>query len=307
MVGLVMSLGIDPPTRDDLGTWTRYGQTWLWTTMDQWNTWTPLDEEMCLADPGEVPSTLVVDKTAKTATTGVAQASPAIPAPAPAAAPEASQDQEFAAIVDEMIVTFLANETTPPAPAAHEVLFATSAPAVAPIAPAAEAEVVKTEPPKTCTATDVKPAEIVPDELAVSCPWSTDPAANGEMCYGPTVVTKNEPTSILAHNPAPTVICPIEVVEEAAPALTFDPFEVSDDPYVGMAYELNRESMEGLVVPDQPAPAVDVRAAEPLVQAETPVDVPGGQRLATAVRLTGEALHAWATLLQGPAVVSIRP
>ena len=64
--------------------------------------------------------------------------------------------------------------------------------------------------------------------------------------------------------------------------------EVGADLYPGVAFALNREA-EGLQH-DSPA------TAEP---------AGSGNRLTQAVRLTREAVQAWANLLHGPAVVVI--
>jgi hypothetical protein len=84
----------------------------------------------------------------------------------------------------------------------------------------------------------------------------------------------------------------------ASPA--FEPMDVDDNYYRGVAYELNRAS-EGIVRPaPAPAPVVKTEA-----QSTTAGASPRDSRLATAVRLTREAVNAWASLLHGPAVVTI--
>jgi hypothetical protein len=76
---------------------------------------------------------------------------------------------------------------------------------------------------------------------------------------------------------------------------------VGDESEAGIAFALalNRES-EGL----DPLPAVEsVRAVSPMSEAVGPAGP--ASRLAQAVRLTREAVAAWASLLHGPAVVTI--
>jgi hypothetical protein len=81
---------------------------------------------------------------------------------------------------------------------------------------------------------------------------------------------------------------PSEAEATAAPseAPKFDPMEVGDDLYPGLAFALNRAA-EGIVLAP-PAPASS-----------------RGEQWAQAIRLTREAAFAWANLLHGPAVVAI--
>jgi hypothetical protein len=123
---------------------------------------------------------------------------------------------------------------------------------------------------------------------------------------------------------------------EPAPTPTFEPLVVDEDLYPGVAYALNREA-EGLNL-TPPAPPEDIAAFEPLVVGDElypgvayalnreaeglnlpmtepvaseshairrPVGQTGG--LIHAVRLTREAVYAWANLLHGPAVVTLAP
>ena len=87
--------------------------------------------------------------------------------------------------------------------------------------------------------------------------------------------------------PAPTALL-AETETKAAPveAPEFDPMEVGDDLYPGLAFALNREA-EGIVLAP-PAPAAS-----------------RSEQWAQAIRLTREAAYAWANLLHGPAVVTI--
>jgi hypothetical protein len=87
------------------------------------------------------------------------------------------------------------------------------------------------------------------------------------------------PKALLAE--AETTAAPVEAPE-------FDPMEVGDDLYPGLAFALNREA-EGIVIAP-PAPAAS-----------------RSEQWAQAIRLTREAAYAWANLLHGPAVVTIEP
>ena len=77
----------------------------------------------------------------------------------------------------------------------------------------------------------------------------------------------------------------------ARAAPPFVPMEVGDDLYTGEAYTLNREAEGiGIVAPEVGRPAGrDMR----------------GSQFSHALRLTREAMFAWANLLHGPAVVTI--
>jgi hypothetical protein len=87
-------------------------------------------------------------------------------------------------------------------------------------------------------------------------------------------------------------------------AVAWEPVELGDDLYPGLAYELNRQG-ERTTLSDTPEPDVSCRDRS----SDHPSAAPptSTERLARAVHLTREALHAWATLLQAPTVVSVRP
>lgn len=86
-------------------------------------------------------------------------------------------------------------------------------------------------------------------------------------------------------------------VVSVVPARALEPIDVLEDLYTGTAYALNRQS-EGLdVATPCPAPTQLV--------GERTVSVGGDGRLSQAVRLTREAVYAWASLLHGPAVVTL--
>jgi hypothetical protein len=80
-----------------------------------------------------------------------------------------------------------------------------------------------------------------------------------------------------------------------------------DDYYPGLAYALNREA-DGLSLPAERAALAGIGpapAAEPEEPAAPPA-APRVQRFANAMRLTGQALQAWAALLQTSAVLSVQ-
>ncbi len=116
-------------------------------------------------------------------------------------------------------------------------------------------------------------------------------------------VPKNEPKPLLAKlEVTPPPALPAEEVVAKAD-------EPVEDLYPGLAYALNRAS-EGLS-PSPFEPTTANREAtlpsKPEPIAETLAEPSRSERLAQAVRLTGQAVNAWANLLgQRPAVVSIR-
>jgi hypothetical protein len=79
-------------------------------------------------------------------------------------------------------------------------------------------------------------------------------------------------------------------------AAAFEPLEVPDDLETGVAFALNRESQGVGIVPEPIAPEPAKIAA-----LGTESTVPSGpERLASAVRLTGQAAAAWMAVLRGP-------
>jgi hypothetical protein len=76
---------------------------------------------------------------------------------------------------------------------------------------------------------------------------------------------------------------------------TFEPIEVGDEPYVGVAYELNRRH-DGLG-------ATTAVVARPGKAPDSPQSAT--RELSRAVRLTGEAVYAWVSVLTGPALVTV--
>jgi hypothetical protein len=78
-------------------------------------------------------------------------------------------------------------------------------------------------------------------------------------------------------------------------ARTFEPIEVGDALDVGVANELNRRH-DGIVATTDVADASGKAPAAPR---------PATRELSRAVRLTGEALYAWVSVLTGPALVTV--
>jgi hypothetical protein len=75
----------------------------------------------------------------------------------------------------------------------------------------------------------------------------------------------------------------------------FEPLEVSDNFYVGVAFELNRRN-EGLHIPAESL----VRTAKAEASAPLPT-----RKLSQAVKLTRDAVYAWLNVFTGPALVTV--
>jgi hypothetical protein len=104
----------------------------------------------------------------------------------------------------------------------------------------------------------------------------------------------------------------------AAPKPPFDPIDPGTELDTGLAFELNRLS-DGMAVAwsaadrtDNPQPESTLRLTRPEsaitstpVPAERPSSPGPSPDVAQAIRLTGEALHAWMSVMTGPAIVRI--
>src|SRR5689334_1352202 len=89
LVGMVASLGIDLPNAHNLRDWAQSGRTWLCVQLDDWNAWVPSGDELCLTAPPRLP-----DPAAQAA------------AQAPQTTVEIINDEEFTAVLDEVVADF---------------------------------------------------------------------------------------------------------------------------------------------------------------------------------------------------------
>jgi hypothetical protein len=119
------------------------------------------------------------------------------------------------------------------------------------------------------------------DAVAPPAETLTDQAFDG-------VVTQM--VSSFATDATPVPPAAVAVLETPS----FEPAEVGDDLYPGLAYELNRAS-EGAPLPAQEVAqaALAPTSGQPKSKSPTP-----GERLAAAVRLTNQAVSAWVGLLR---------
>lgn len=271
LVGLVAGLGLDLPTGQDLERWAHSGQTWLCGTLDQWNEWAPRgDETLCIAAP-TAPASEPAPSATTPITTAQTQSTPTEP----------NADDEFAAVVDDMVDEFAADSTPAATQLAHE-------PAASQALPPAPAPVVSPATPA------FEPLE-VGDDLYPGLAYQLN--REGETVRPETAETGSVVAAVPPVDPAP----------EPAPALASEPADetktartTSEVPPAVPPVATVAVVATGVKLPD-PAPA-----AEPKPAAQLVLLAPGRRRLAAAVRLTGEALEAWASFLEGPAIVSIQ-
>ncbi|MEO6807921.1 MAG: hypothetical protein ABI353_02280 [Isosphaeraceae bacterium] len=130
-----------------------------------------------------------------------------------------------------------------------------------------------------------------PESVVETTPTTTDEPATPiaetltDQAFD-SVVTQMVSTFATDATPLPTVA--------ALETPSFEPVEVGDDLYPGLAYELNRAS-EGTPLPAQ---AVALAAPAPTPEQPEAETSSPGERLATAVRLTNQAVSAWVGLLR---------
>jgi hypothetical protein len=142
-------------------------------------------------------------------------------------------------------------------------------------------------------------------EVAVAAVRVAEPEAPARMPEAPTTVpevltaAEEAKAPVVADGAFEGVVGRMAAAFAERPAAAFEPVVVGEDLETGLAFALNRESCEV-------AGAVTIPTVAP-----EPSEMAGasrGQRLAAAIRLTGQAVHAWATLLrEGPAVASVGP
>lgn len=306
LVGLVAGLSLDLPQGGPDEPPGRVAQRWLDLTFPQ-------------AFPSAGPSVAVAEpKAAPEVAPMVAQAAPV--AEATAIKPEMPTTTLRPTAMIEPTLPIL---TTIPTETVVEI-FSTQ-----PILPgraeaAALASAVEipaaTEPTPTSTPTPTPSPEAVAGNLP------TTPAAEAAEAPAPVSVAEatdpdaafssivSEMAATFAADTTPTTGALLASSEPVDPAPANPPAPAADelaglepveDLYPGLAYALNREN-EGLDPIPSEAHAVEARAEPPapvatIEDAEPSADSSRATRLAHAMKLTGQAVHAWAGLLsQGP-------
>lgn len=169
---------------------------------------------------------------------------------------------------------------------------------VAEVLPAAEAppvvEVVEELPmPDGLDAFAVEAEEMADPDAAFQTVMT---ATIGEFQADLAAVAPAAPAEVIAE----ALVELVPIVEET---VAIEPAD--EELYPGLAYALNREA-EGLtileVAPIEPETVAVVEAAEPLVDEAATDAATRGQRIEAAVRLTGQAVSAWLSVLQTPAM-----
>ena len=283
LVTVVAGLGLTLPTGKQVGEWHGSARAWVNTKLENWDQQVPVDEDAYVIS--------------------------AEPAPVAAPAPEA------------------------PAPVVADAIKTVVSSPVAPIAPAISSTELATGLDVPTVPTDIEEADLglyldptpapapVPAPTVVLSDADFD-AAQGEFITGfvhEQIAADQVAASILVQAPTVEKITDAAFdaaqdafvtgfVAEQTAAIAARKLEAASTPevarvdtavdtenlYEGLAYSLNREA-EGL----EPMP---LAAAKPAGEAK-PSDRDG--RLTNAVRLTRDAVYAWANLLHGPAVVTI--
>ena len=240
------------------------------------------------------PAVVVVDAPKPEAPAVVAAPAPAVVVDAPK--PEAP------AVVESPKPEPDAPAPMPAPEAAPEIALTPSPAADAAIAPVPS---VAATDPMAAPEADVEIVVAAPAPVIVEAPKPTDPdlafrtivrkMAKEFAADIPAPATSAEPKPLLA-----IVDAPIPTAPEAAPAPPpADEVAAADeaDLYPGVAFALNR-SAEGLapILSEVAARAEPEPASAPAV-AEPSNDPSRAERLANAVKLTGQAMNAWAGLL----------
>jgi len=322
LVSAVAGLGLSLPSAEQLQTWGHSTQRWINARLADWDARMPADENAfvlvsepttVLADaPEPIESPALTAPPATTPTTVHEETSAPATTPTPEAVPATAPAVTEVAQVDSTDAAPTPEATPVTAPAVAEVAQATTADPIngldAPTTPMAldEAEAAPSAPASEPLDTAFDNAQMGvlsafasdAEALAASEAPATAPAP-----FEPLDVDDNfYPGAAFALNREAEGLC-LQSTTAAAPPRPeprFEPMDVEGDLYPGIAFALNREA-EGLARPsttEQPA----VAAAEPTKAPES-ADARG--RLTQAVRLTREAVNAWASLLHGPAVVII--
>jgi hypothetical protein len=293
LVGLVAGLGFSLPTRQDLETLGRSARAWVDETL----------ADRISSPPTEAtPFVFAADEARPTPTeTETAPTTVATPVQEPAKAPAEVVDVD--SDLAELVEAF-ADETTPAetpdvdlkplqiaeSPTMPEIPTALDAPLLAaPTEPVAEIAESAPAPIDTLAAiddeyeseteiTEITVAETIdPDRDFASVVEQMASAFASDLAVMEAIEAEAEMNALAQTSE------PVESIEMSESA----------DLYPGLAYALNLEA-EGLNLPASDAPETSADAQH------SPTD-----RLSHAVRLTREAVFAWANLLHGPAVVAI--
>lgn len=323
LVSAVAGLGLSLPSAEQLQTWGHSTQRWINARLADWDARMPADENAfvlvtepttVLADtpePIETPAatttpapapTTVHEETSAPATTPTPEAVPVTASAVPEVAQATSTDLIPTPEAVPVIAPAVAEvaQVTPAdgldAPTAPMALDETESAPAAPSTPAPQTlDTAFNDAQEGTLSSFASDAEaLAASEAPVATPTPFEPLDVDDNFY---------PGAAFALNREAEGLC-LQSVTAASPRPEprFEPMDVDSDLYPGTAFALNREA-EGLAHPSASTPEQpDVATVEPAKAAES-ADARG--RLTQAVRLTREAVNAWASLLHGPAVVII--
>ena len=327
LVSLVAGLGLTIPSASQVKHWTESAQAWVFTRLAEMDARMPADES-AFVYVNDGPAVLAEEPTPAAETATVSVPEPTKPAATEAAAPNASALADAQKLADELAagleVPFIpaaiddAEAAPSPAPSIEPAAVVVEAPAPKNDAVAIEAPAPKNNDDAFLAAqsdviaafvADLTPAAPVPDEtpkalIAKVVATPSEPIAWNSDAF------ENDPAEMLANLVADAFAGVPEAVEPIRPdAPAFTPIAVEEISAMDIAVALNVES-EGLLLPTPapaPAPVAPAVVSTPTPSVEEPrPDLSGrASRLGHAVRLTREAVYAWANLLHGPAVVTI--
>jgi hypothetical protein len=291
LVSVVAGLGLTLPTGIQVGDWQDAAHSWVNERLAEWDARMPADENafVLVAEPAP-PQAVAIPANLSPATDGPISEVVAVTAPETSAT-----DAMTVPAID-----FSEGLEAPNAPAAIE-----EADVVAEVSPSLKTEDLD-------AAFGVAQGDVIAgfaaDQLArVATAEVTVPVADrpvGPPRFEPLEIKENLYEGVaydLNREAEGLTLVVTTVAPKASPAVPrFEPMQVADDLYEGVAYALNREA-DGL----SSGARNEVASGTIAKRAEKPQSSGEHGRLTHAVRLTREAVFAWANLLHGPAVVTL--
>ncbi len=306
LVSLVAGLGLTIPSASQVKQWTESAQNWVYTHLAEMDARMPADQSafVFVADGPSVladePAAIVENETAPIVEN-------AQPAPTEPSAPSASALADAQKLADELA----AGLEIPYAPVAVDEPAAAPAPAPAPspVTVAVETPAPVINDDAFLKAQSDVIASFIADAAVKPTPVETPKALVAETVATPvepivwTSDISNDPDQALAQLVADAFAGVPEAVVAAPPAApSVEPIVVQDMEASDLAFLLKTDT-DWLNAPA--APIVPPVVSAPAVEEARP-DLSGRvSQLGHAVRLTREAVYAWANLLHGPAVVTI--
>jgi hypothetical protein len=295
LVGLVAGLGVTFPTGRKLESWKDSAQCWVNARLADWDAGQGLDDSdfVLIAEPTVSASSSIPDVTPIETTRAFSEPVPSVSNAIPV---------QSAELVDGLDLPTIpaAFDGDDAGPVRADRVVDSDAVFVSVLDLvlsefAAECLAAKTAEPNLSTELD---ARFDLAQTATLETFATDDAVVNRVRKDTREFTQLDPADDLADDPAYALnhatdglTMPTVVVDCRAAA--FEPIEVDESLDKDTAYALNRDS-DGLGV------------LAPLQIAVEPVrPVRQNSRLHQAVRLTREAVYAWANLLHGPAVVTL--